>query len=528
MGKPARLAVLGVAIATAVTTATATAAYAKPPTDTSALREAVTAKGILAHEEAFQAIADANGGTRAGGTGGYDSSADYVAGKLSDAGYEVTRQAFQYDVFFETADPVFERVSPDPVTYTPGEEFLTMEYSGSGDATAALQPVDVQIPPAATPSSTSGCEAADFAGFTAGNVALIQRGTCTFRQKAENASAAGASAVVIFNEGQEGRTDTLAGTLSAPLVDLPVVGTSFAIGEDLFQRTQAGEVTVHVMTQTGSRRVTTQNVIADTPGGREDRTVVLGSHLDSVPAGPGINDNGSGSAMDLEIALQMAELGIEPTNRVRFAFWGAEESGLIGSTYYVDHLSKAELKDIALNLNFDMIASPNYVRFVYDGDGSAFGLTGPSGSAQIEEVFNDFFASQDLPTAPTAFDGRSDYQAFINNGIPAGGLFTGAEGVKTEEEAATYGGVVGQQYDPCYHQACDSMTPVADGADADVYAQLADDYNLAGNINMDAQEEMSDAAAHAALVFAMTESSPGGTKSSGGTKTEFKGNKMQR
>lgn len=530
MGTSARLAVLGVAIATAATV-TATAAYAKPPTDTSALREAVTAKGIFAHEQAFQDIADAGDGSRAGGTAGYDRSADYVADLLADAGYQVSRQVFQYDVFFETADPAFERVSPDARTYAPGDDFLTMEYSGSGDVTAPVQAVDVVLPPGAEANtSTSGCEAEDFAGFTEGNVALIQRGSCTFRLKAENADAAGASAVLIFNEGQEGRTDTLAGTLSAPLVSLPVLGTSFAVGEELHQLSQSGETTVHVVTQTGSERVTTENVIADTPTGREDRTVVVGAHLDSVPAGPGINDNGSGSGTILEIALQMAELGIEPTNRVRFAFWGAEESGLIGSTHYVDQLSKDALKDIALNLNFDMVASPNYVRFVYDGDGSAFGLKGPAGSATIEQVFNDFFASEGLESAPTEFSGRSDYQAFINNKIPAGGLFTGAEGEKTEEQAQVYGGVAGEQYDPCYHQPCDSMTPVADGADADLYAQLAEDYDLEGNVNMNALEEMSDAAAHATLVFAMTNSSPGGAKSGGQSEGEatFTGHQLGR
>lgn len=530
MGKPARLAVLGVAIATAAATATATAAYAQQPTDTSALREAVTAKGVFAHEQAFQEIADANGGARAGGTGGYDASADYVAGLLSDAGYEVTRQAFQYEVFFETADPVFERVDPEPRTYAQGDEFLTMEYSGSGDVTGAVEPVDVVIPPGAANSSTSGCEAEDFANFTEGNIALIQRGTCTFRQKAENAAAAGAAAALIFNEGQEGRTETVAGTLSAPLMDLPVLGASFAVGEELYQMSQSGPVTVHVMTQTASEVRTTENVIADTPTGREDRTVVAGAHLDSVPEGPGINDNGSGSAAILEIALQMAELGVEPRNRVRFAFWAAEESGLLGSTYYVDHLSKDALKDIALNLNFDMVASPNYVRFVYDGDGSAFGLKGPAGSAKIEQVFNDYFASQGLASAPTEFSGRSDYQAFINNGIPAGGLFTGAEGIKTEDQAATFGGVAGAQYDPCYHQACDSMTPVADGADADLYAQLADDYEMAGNVNLDALGEMSDAAAHATLVFAMAKSAPAGADSggSGGAQAQFQGQHLQR
>ena len=135
----------------------------------------------------------------------------------------------------------------------------------------------------------------------------------------------------------------------------------------------------------------------------------------------------------LEPALQIADLDIEPRNTIRFAWWGAEEAGLVGSQSYVDSLTKSEAKDIGLYLNFDMIGSPNYARFVYDGDGSAFGIKGPSGSGAIEGVFEDFFASQGLASEPTAFDGRSDYDAFITAGIPAGGLFTGAEGAKTAD-----------------------------------------------------------------------------------------------
>jgi Zn-dependent M28 family amino/carboxypeptidase len=196
---------------------------------------------------------------------------------------------------------------------------------------------------------------------------------------------------------------------------------------------------------------------------------------------------------------------------VRFAFWGAEEEGLLGSEYYVSQLSARDIKNTALNLNFDMIASPNYVRFVYDGDGSATPLAGPNGSGRIEEIFNEYFDSQQLATEPTEFSGRSDYGPFIAAGIPAGGLFTGAEGIKTAAQAAVYGGVAGAAYDPCYHQACDSLTPVADGADPALYAQLGAAYNLAGNVNLDALEEMADGAAHAVLTFAMTTSAVSGT-----------------
>lgn len=179
----------------------------------------------------------------------------------------------------------------------------------------------------------------------------------------------------------------------------------------------------------------------------------------STPSWPGRGSttNGSGSSYNLESAIKLAGSGIKLENKVRFAFWGAEEEGLIGSTFYVNSLSDDEFSKILLNVNFDMIASPNYVRFVYDGDGSDTPTAGPPGSAQIEEVFNDYFDSIGLAHDPTAFDGRSDYGPFIARGAPAGGLFTGAEGIKTPAQAATYGGTAGVAYDHCYHQACDTI-----------------------------------------------------------------------
>ena len=508
-------------------------ASAAVPVDSSELRDAVTVEGILEHEREFQEFADANGDTRASGTPGYDASADYVAGKLESAGYSVTRQKFDYELFIENSDPVLDPTDPDLPAYTPGDtaedDFSTMSYSGSGDVTAPLQAVGgIIIPP--TGGSTSGCTAADFAGFEAGNIALIQRGTCPFREKVENADAAGAVGVVIFNEGNvvpdDDRVGNLFGTLDPPQADIPVVGTSFAVGQELYNLLQQGQVTLRLAVDATVEQRTTENVIADTPTGRADRTVVVGAHLDSVLEGPGINDNGSGSATILEVAEEMAELGIQPRNRVRFAFWGAEESGLIGSEYYVNQLSKREIKDIAVNLNFDMVGSPNYVRFVYDGDASDTDSLGSTGSGVVEDVFTNYFDSQGLASEPTAFDGRSDYDAFISVGIPAGGLFTGAEDIKTAEEAAIYGGLAGVAYDPCYHQACDSLTPVADGADAETYEDLSDAYAGAlivdgtiSNLNTQALDEMSDAVAHGTLTFAQTTSAVTGTNKGSGTPT---------
>jgi Zn-dependent M28 family amino/carboxypeptidase len=247
-----------------------------------------------------------------------------------------------------------------------------------------------------------------------------------------------------------------------------------------------GPVTLHVETETESAFRTTRNVIAETRSGDPDRVVVVGAHLDSVIEGPGINDNGSGSATTLEIAETFAAQERETRNKVRFIWFAAEEFNLLGSQFYVNSLTADERAQIELMLNFDMVGSPNFVRFVYDGDNSAFppgpgAAVGPPGSAEIERVFADYFAAVGLASEETAFSGRSDYGPFIaaGVGIPAGGLFTGAEGIKTAAQAATYGGTAGTAYDPCYHQACDTFA----------------------NNSATGLDQMSDAAAHAMLLF---------------------------
>jgi Zn-dependent M28 family amino/carboxypeptidase len=477
-----RLTIVVVALLTTVLAASP--ALAVDEVNTKRLRDAVTVGGILAHERVFQRIANQNGGTRASGTPGYDASADYVAGRLRAAGYTVTEQEFVFPFYRELEPAVLEQVSPTPTTYETG----TYDFSGTGDVTGTLFTTnDVVIPPNPTPppNSTSGCEPGDFtpAPATEPAVALIQRGTCTFEDKAANAEAAGYDAVIIFNEGNPGRDELFIGTLGRPF-DIPVVGLSFADGAALYAQLQAGQtVTMHVATVTEIDPTrTTRNIIADSPTGNPDQVVVVGAHLDSVIAGPGINDNGSGSSTILEIAEEMAELGIRNRQQVRFAFWGAEELNLLGSEHYVETLSNDDLTKIVANLNFDMLGSPNYVRFVYDGDGSDTPTAGPPGSAQIEAIFNQYFASQGLATEPTAFDGRSDYGPFIAVGIPAGGLFSGAEGEKTPEQAAIYGGTAGAPYDPCYHQACDTIN----------------------NLSTKALNELGDGAAHAVMTLART------------------------
>jgi Zn-dependent M28 family amino/carboxypeptidase len=440
------------------------------------LRNAVTLEGVLRHTQAFQAAADFAGGNRFAGTTGHDLSAQYVVDQLQAAGYSPTLHHFTYDAFFERTPSTLRQVAPSSVTYVNGNDFRIMSYSGSGEVTAPL----------ATPSGDSrGCYAADFAGFPAGSIALVQRGTpagfpggsCTFRIKTNNAQAAGASAVLVYNNV----SGVVNGTLGATgLSAIPVLGLTQSLGQQLAATPGA---VMHLRTDTASQPLDTYNVFAETSSGDPNNVVMAGAHLDSVTAGAGINDNGSGSAAILETAIQMAK--VKPRNKVRFAWWSAEESGLIGSNRYVAALPQSERDKIALYLNFDMVGSPNFVRFIYDGDNSAGGgSVGPAGSDVIEQLFIDYFASQGLASAPTPFNGRSDYGPFIAPGvdIPAGGLFTGAEGVKTAAQAEIFGGTAGVAYDPCYHAACDTMA----------------------NLAHDGLDQMSDAIAHSVISFAQS------------------------
>jgi hypothetical protein len=475
-----RIRAAATAVAALACLVAAPAASAAPNNNNSAkLRQAVTLAGVRAHEQAFQSIATMTGGNRFAGLAGHDLSAQYVMRKLREAGYSPTTQRFTYDAFFEVTPSQLAQTTPTPTTYVNGIDFRVMSYSGTGDVTGQL----------ARPSGdVRGCYAADWAGVAlAGKIAIVQRGTpdgfpggaCTFRIKADNARAAGATAVLVFNNV----AGVLNGTLAAPLYDRPVLGLTQSLGQALLAQMAAGPVTMRATTNTDSRPLDTYNVLAETDGGDPDNVVMVGAHLDSVTAGPGINDNGSGSAAILETAIQMQK--VKPRNKVRFAWWTAEESGLVGSTRWVAAQPAAELDKIALYLNFDMVASPNFVRFVYDGDNSAGGgSVGPAGSDVIEQVFVGYFDSQGLASDPTPFNGRSDYGPFIAPGvdIPAGGLFTGAENPKTVRQAAIYGGTAGVAYDSCYHAACDTIA----------------------NVNDLALDQMSDAIAHATITFAQS------------------------
>lgn len=394
--------------------------------------------GVYRHLRALQRIADTHGGTRAAGTPGFDASVHYVAGRLRDAGFAVSTPRFGFRA--HVVDAATLQVGGRPVPVDP------MEF------TRSTPPGGVSGPLAVVPGE--GCAAADYAGVPAvGAVALIRRGTCTFAQKQQVAADAGAIAAVIANNAPGPFGGTLGGAAAARI---PTGAISQADG-DALARSAGAPATLDLRVHDEDR--VARNVIAQTRTGRADNVVMAGAHLDSVEDGPGINDNGSGTAALLETALR---LGARPgvNNAVRFAWWGAEEEGLLGSDAYVTGLSAPQRQNLALYLNFDMVGSPNPGYLVYDGDDSdrEGAGPGPAGSAQIEAAFTDYLGSRrKVAVEGTDFDGRSDYAAFITAGIPAGGLYSGAEGIKTPAQAAKWGGTAGEAFDPCYHQACDTI-----------------------------------------------------------------------
>ncbi len=428
----------------------------------------VKVENVRKHQAAWQEIADRNDNIRFSGTAGYDESVDYVEQQLKRKGFKVQRQAFEYLSSRTLGPSDLEQTAPGSVIYVEDTDFNLMSQTDSGSPEALVAGVDLFIDPDETSerapaNSTSGCEPEDFTGFPAGYIALVQRGACTFQLKAENAANAGAVGAIIFNQGNsEDRKGLINGTLSADYSGgIPVFFATFDRGVEW-----AGTdgLVLKMFANVFRGFVTTENVIADPypwPHLKDKPVIVMGAHLDSVEEGPGIQDNGSGSGAILEIARQVGPLSFFLKNRIRFAWWAAEESGLVGSQYYVDNLSPEELAEIAANLNYDMIGSPNFVPFVYDGDGSDTDPAGPPGSEILEQLFNDAIEARGYIPKPTQFSGRSDYGPFIQVGIPAGGLFTGAEGIKTEEEEEIYGGTAGDQYDPCYHLACDTFDNIS-------------------------------------------------------------------
>ena len=489
--RAASTAALAISGLVAATLAAGPAQASPNPNSPEKLVAAVKADKVQKHLQAFQAIADANDGNRGAGTSGYEASAAYVEQQLRTAGYTPERQYF--DFFYEEVHATSltvdgQAVENHPMSYSQG--------TGTGGVTGTL---------AAPAVSNLGCDAAAYgpgADLT-GKIALVSRGTCSFALKAAAAYDVGAEAVIVYNNAAGALNGTLGGVDPETA---PATGVTQALGQELLAKMINGPVSATFILDKTMEVRQTFNVIAETTTGRDDNVVMIGAHLDGVHNGPGINDNGSGSAAILETALQLGKAN-KVNNTVRFAWWGAEELGLLGSEHYVYDLADndpAELAKIATYLNFDMVGSPNYIIGVYDADQSTHEapVAVPDGSIATEKIFTDYFDKAGQPWVDTAFSGRSDYAAFIEHGIASSGLFTGADGSKTAKEVAMFGGTEGIQYDPNYHTPADDLS----------------------NVSMEALGIMTGAIAHATGTLAYDTSMVNGKTSAGKSGTVKPGN----
>jgi hypothetical protein len=414
------------------------------------------------HMQAFQAIADANPGpdgmpSRNAGEPGYKASADYVAAKMQEAGYDVRLQPYTFTYYAYKARPTLSEVTPAAHAH---DYALTDEWNSgqsTGIANAALQPAaGITIPPTSTPSSSSGCTMGDFSGFVAGRIALIQRGTCKFGVKVLNAQQAGASGVIIFNEGNPGRTAVLNGSLQDaagnPIIPtIPVAFTSFAVGQDLFNQYQQGlqpvmNLSIDAIVQPNALD---WNVIAESKGGDKNHVLVVDAHLDAI-YGAGMLDNASGSATILDIAQKMKN--VNPLNKLRFIWFGGEELGLLGSKYYVKNLTSSEASHIGYDLDADVTATPNYIIGILDPAAPDFfsrtvTATFPNRVYKASTVSRDqsiaYFDSVGLNHELLSPNG-TDAFSFNEVGIPASGLLTGQDCCKSQHEVDLFGGSTGK------------------------------------------------------------------------------------
>ncbi len=432
------------------------------------LDDGITKPSLRRHLEILHAVARRHGGNRSRESGGFEASVDYVLAELSRAGWVAELHKVWIPAFEVHGPGALVMTRPRKRAYLPARksradgEFTPVNGTPPGDVTAEVVAAGVAL--GRGNDSRSGCSLSDFddgggASIVAHKIALLQRGHCPFVDKVRNAQSAGARGVLIFNQGDTARRRGLiAGSLDArgPRhgVRIPALFTTTAVGEGLLMAMQRGPVELHIAADTAWRLESVHNVILDVPGVSDD-VLIVGAHLDSVAHGPGMNDNASGSATLLEVARQLKDCQL--ARGVRFAWWAAEEEGLVGSTAYVSSLSDAQLRTTRGYINLDMLAAPNFAFMLTDGDGSKTGVAGPAGSGGLEAFFRKDFASRSTSLLEVAYAGRSDDKPFLAAGVGVVMLGAGYDGTKTAEQVGLFGGTAGKPIDPCYHRACDDL-----------------------------------------------------------------------
>ncbi|WP_344751133.1 M28 family peptidase, partial [Micromonospora olivasterospora] len=404
------------------------------------LAAAVTGADVHRHLAALQLIADASGGDRAYNRIGFTRSAEYVSTLLRAAGYRVVEQPVPYTDFDVTTERL--RVDGTAVTDVP---VLMTRFTPSTPAEGIDAPVVAPI------AGRTGCDPADYDGVgAAGAVVVVARAACGYTRQQQVAAGVGARAVLLYYVTPSPANNYRFHAFAPEAFTVPVASVSQRDGEELARASRAGGARAHLTLRAQAVERTTVNLLAETAGGDPDNVVLLGAHLDSVTEAPGINDNGAMAATVLQVALALAGRQHAVTNKVRFAWWGAEEMVNVGSEHYVSTLSADERRRVAAVLNGELIASPNYARFVWD--------RGSGGGHVLAGLFAGYFDRRGLPYERTAPESvGSDHLAFEAVGIPTGGIDGGNLGVKTPAQQARFGGQAGQMFDHCYHQPCDRL-----------------------------------------------------------------------
>jgi hypothetical protein len=408
------------------------------------LTECIQQTSLWSRLTVFQSISDAHPGqdghgNRDAGTSGYMASVNFVAQLMRKAGYKVTIQTYSFLASDVVGTPQFDIAGQG----YPSEQWAVARLSAGGTLNSPVQPAN---------GSGTGCSQNEFAGFLPGNIALLERGSCSYDTQVNNAAQLGAATVILYNSPvMPGLSDIdYGGAFQARLArnsSIPVVGvTSYAIGADLLQRYLNGAAPVaHLDVRTQVRSVTDYNLIADSPLGDTTHVVVVDAHLDSI-FGAGMLDNASGSTTILEIALKMANTST--LNQLRYVWFGGEELGLNGSRYYTTHLSPTQLKQIAFDIDADVTATPNFDYEIADpafaGNRNQFPKNVIPQSKTGNQFFTDFFTSQGVPSqaAPFGNDG-TDSNSFALVGVPNTGILTRQDCCKGQSEVQTWGGFTG-------------------------------------------------------------------------------------
>ncbi|CAF0943139.1 unnamed protein product [Adineta ricciae] len=463
--------------------AMAPAGIATKPKLNSSLAETIRIDDLMTHLKQLQRIADESNGNRAINTRGFNETVNYIYNYLQNqvSGLQIKRQTFRLRNFALAKSPILlSLINGIEKNYTYSTVLARSEFNYVNYSTAANFSEYVPV----VHISNYGCQESDWRNASH-FVALVKTGgKWTFAEKSVLARNNGAKALLFYSNGENSYSLAPFTIRLRQSNELPALSLSYAVGQALVNVTLISKVAVKMFIELQNLPTfPVDNICADTLQGDARQTIVVGSHSDSVPVGPGINDNGahcSGTAANLVLATNLARL-YQTTNyskykyRVRFCWWAGEEIGLAGSTYHVQNAQNMteigeRLQDYLLNLNFDMAGSPNFIFGIYDAKTAVDGTPSSAlpGSQKITELYRDWFIRQTLPWDYRDFNGRSDYGPFLAAGIAAGGVATGSDAIKTAAQREKYrqsvgksnAGFAGAILDPCYHQACDTLANI--------------------------------------------------------------------